>query len=312
MIVRVERLPGNPIIRPEMLPGTDGENINGPSLIRVPDWIKDPLGKYYLYFAHHVGAYIRLAYTDSLTGPWKVYEPGTLRLENTVCQDIESPGWADYKHIASPDVHVDERKQEIRMYFHGPVHAAGPSHVNSSYQQLTMVAKSKDGLHFTAQPERLGNSYFRVFAWEGAVYALGMPGIFYRSQDGLHDFVKGPTLFTQDMRHSAVKVIRRRLLVFYTIVGEIPERIVLSEIDLDHPWMTWKPTDPIVVLEPEMEWEGANLPLKPSIRGAAGSCLRELRDPALFEEDRRLYLLYSIAGESGIAIAELKGITLNI
>ena len=28
----------NPIIRPEMLPGSDGDNINGPSLIRVPDW----------------------------------------------------------------------------------------------------------------------------------------------------------------------------------------------------------------------------------------------------------------------------------
>ena len=43
---RVELLPGNPIIRPEMLPGRDGENINGPSLIRVPAWVKNPLGRY--------------------------------------------------------------------------------------------------------------------------------------------------------------------------------------------------------------------------------------------------------------------------
>ena len=47
-VSRVERLPGNPIIRPEMLPGPDGENINGPSLIRVPSWVKNPLGRYYL------------------------------------------------------------------------------------------------------------------------------------------------------------------------------------------------------------------------------------------------------------------------
>ncbi len=33
----VQRLDGNPIIRPAMLSGTSGENINGPSLIRVPD-----------------------------------------------------------------------------------------------------------------------------------------------------------------------------------------------------------------------------------------------------------------------------------
>ena len=51
----VTRLPGNPIIRPAMLPGADGENINGPSLIRVPDWVANPLGRYYLYFAHHNG-----------------------------------------------------------------------------------------------------------------------------------------------------------------------------------------------------------------------------------------------------------------
>ncbi|MBI2946207.1 MAG: hypothetical protein HYY23_01070, partial [Verrucomicrobia bacterium] len=59
---RIERLQGNPIIRPEMLPGKDGNNINGPSLIRVPGWVKSPLGRYYLYFAHHSGQYIRLAY----------------------------------------------------------------------------------------------------------------------------------------------------------------------------------------------------------------------------------------------------------
>jgi len=30
-----------------------------------------------------------------------------------------------------------------------------------------------------------------------------------------------------------------------------------------------------------------------------------LRDPAIFEENERVYLLYAVAGESGIAIAEV-------
>ena len=30
-----------------------------------------------------------------------------------------------------------------------------------------------------------------------------------------------------------------------------------------------------------------------------------LRDPAVFREDGRLHLLYSVAGESGIGIAEI-------
>ena len=41
-----------------------GKNVQGPSLIRVPDWIANPLGQYYLYFADHKGSYIRLAYAD--------------------------------------------------------------------------------------------------------------------------------------------------------------------------------------------------------------------------------------------------------
>ncbi|GIT64032.1 MAG: hypothetical protein Ct9H300mP22_4320 [Gammaproteobacteria bacterium] len=44
-------------------------NIQGPSLIKVPEWIENPLGKYYLYFADHKGLYIRLAYADELQDP---------------------------------------------------------------------------------------------------------------------------------------------------------------------------------------------------------------------------------------------------
>src|ERR1044071_4584691 len=78
--IALRRFDENPMIRPQMLPGTDGNNINGPSLIRVPDWVTNRLGKYYLYFAHHNGKYIRLAYADHLEGPWKIYKPGVLPL----------------------------------------------------------------------------------------------------------------------------------------------------------------------------------------------------------------------------------------
>ncbi len=65
--MKVDRLPTNPIIQPQM-DGRMGDNVNGPSLIRVPDWLPNPLGKYSLYFAHHRGDYIRLAYADELGG----------------------------------------------------------------------------------------------------------------------------------------------------------------------------------------------------------------------------------------------------
>ena len=301
---RIERFSSNPIIHPEMLPGADGENIAGPSLIRAPEWLTDPLGQYYLYFAHHEGRYIRLAYSDSLEGPWSIYEPGTLHLEQTSCNDVPADRVA-YKHVASPDVHVDNEAQEIRMYFHCFMFIGGDPEASSNYPQMTLVARSKDGLEFGAEPEVLGRSYFRVFRRNSDYFALGMPGIFYRSRNGLTDFVEGPTLFTPNMRHSAVKVDGDTLLVLYTNAGANPERILLSQIELTSDWMSWQESEPVVVIEPELEWEGGLLPLRPSERGAVLEPVRQLRDPALYEEDGRSYLLYSVAGESGLAISEI-------
>ena len=304
-MLRIDRQENNPIIVPDMLPGSDGENINGPSVIEVPSWIDGALGKFYLYFAHHAGTYIRLAYANDIAGPWTIHEPGTLRLEDTICNDISESSYASYRHVASPDVHVDNAAQQIRMYFHCPVYISGPKADNVSYKQVTLVATSSDGLNFDAGTEPLGNSYFRIFQWQGMQYALGMPGVFYRSADGVINFEEGPTLFTQDQRHTAVKVDNGKLLVFYTVVGENPERILLSEIKLGDDWMKWEATDPRVVLEPETEWEGANLEHQPSVRGFSMKPVRQLRDPALFEADGRSYLFYSVAGESGIASAEI-------
>ena len=74
--IRVTAMRHGPVITPDMLPGDDGANINGPSLISMPDWVPGRLGAYYLYFAHHMGTYIRLAYSDSLHGPWRIHPGG--------------------------------------------------------------------------------------------------------------------------------------------------------------------------------------------------------------------------------------------
>ena len=46
------------IVAPDMLPSGDGININGPSLIGMPDWAPGRLSAYYLYFADHGGSHI--------------------------------------------------------------------------------------------------------------------------------------------------------------------------------------------------------------------------------------------------------------
>ena len=65
------------------------------------------------------------------------------------------------------------------------------------------------------------------------------------------------------------------------------------------------PSPPEILLEPETDYEGARLPLIPSVNGAALGPVRQLRDPAIFEEDGKRYLLYAVAGEQGIAIGEI-------
>ncbi|MCX7007751.1 MAG: hypothetical protein NTY53_10980 [Kiritimatiellaeota bacterium] len=285
--VEAKRFPGNPIIRPGM-PHLPGENINGPSLIRAPYWLPKPPGKYLLYFADHHGQEIHLATADQLTGPWTIFPGGVLRLDQTVCK----------KHIASPDVHVDAANKEILMYFHGP---------SKGGEQLTYLARSKDGLHFTAGTVALGKSYFRVFRYNGWFYTITKQngaGILFRSRDGVTPFEQGPAL-VPNMRHAAMKLDGDRLWLFYSQIGDAPEQVLVSQIDMRPDWQQWKVTGTALLLKPEKDYEGVGLPVKPSVGGAAKKPVHELRDPAIFEENGKTWLLYSIAGERGLALAEL-------
>ena len=318
--VKVTRLLDKPVIGPDIHPSI-GVNIQGPSLIRVPNWVENPLGKYYLYFADHKGLYIRLAYADNLTGPWQVHEPGSLRIEDSYFTptrpEISEEALAEMiegrrasgsrtshdlafeltqPHIASPDVHVNEDSQQIIMYYHG---LEGPGF------QHSRVATSNDGINFTAGSENIGRTYMRAFKYEQRTYALAMPGQFYRSENGFTNFEEGPRLFVPNMRHSAVVVRDNYLYVFWTRVGDAPESIMLSTIDLRPDWSKWQVSEERVVLRPERNWEGADAPVEPSVRSTAYGHVNQLRDPALYIEDDVVYMLYAVAGESGIALARV-------
>ncbi|OGV67299.1 MAG: hypothetical protein A3K19_25580 [Lentisphaerae bacterium RIFOXYB12_FULL_65_16] len=283
----MRRFSTNPIIRPEM-DAELGSNINGPSLIRVPAWVPNPLGKYYLYFAHHQGTHIRLALADRLEGPWRLYHPGVLGLADSFFA----------AHIASPDVHVLNEARQIRMYYHGCCLPTPP-------HQATRLATSADGLNFNARPEILGSSYWRAFRWQEAWYTLEMPGTLRRSHSGVTAFEQGPRLFTPDMRHAAVLPADDTLTVFYSNANDCPERILYASIRLEPDWHTWRPTPPTTLLRPETDYEGADCAIEPSRRGAVHHRVHQLRDPCVFQDEGRTYLLYSVAGEHGIAIGEL-------
>lgn len=299
---QVRRFAVNPIITPAMLPGREGDNINGPSLIRVPEWVVKPLGRYYLYFGHHHGPSIRLAYADQLEGPWKIHAGGVLDLK-----DVPSA----QSHIASPDLVIDEEKRELRLYVHGPAKKGGG--------QRSFVATSGDGLRFSAQPQVLGAFYFRVFRWQGLWFALSKGGDLWRSEDGLKPFtllgnpflaagssaLGGEHNDSGSIRHVALDLQGDRLWVYHTRIGDSPERIERQLIVLGPDPKSWRAGPPQPVLRPEEEWEGSTLPLRPSQAGAVKGRENALRDPGILREGNRLFLAYAVAGEQGIALAEV-------
>ncbi|MFT4541735.1 MAG: hypothetical protein ACI835_004197 [Planctomycetota bacterium] len=254
-------------------------SIAGPSLIRVPDWIENPLGRYYLYFAHHKGGHIRMAYADELHGPWSVYQSGrgVLRIEDLT-------EWVE-DHIASPDVHVDDEHQRIVMYFHGPQR-------DQVFEQHTWVATSETGLEFRLHSEEaLGKPYFRLFRWGGYAFTPSRLGPIYRSRDGFHNFEVGPRLFDNQVRHFAVKVVNNRAFIFFSRIQDDPEHLKLVTIDLHADWSTWTLSPEIEVLWPTEDFEQSS--------GA------KLLDPCIYEEEGRYFLLYSYSQERGIALARI-------
>lgn len=346
----VERHAENPIIfgglhQQLSAKNSEGEyvNINGPSVIRVPDWVEHPLGNYYLYFAHHKGRSIRMAYADTPTGPWTLYEPGTLRLENSgLLEDTADAGtssglqdlWRTFSvhvvrdylllsyratvtdqkvrrqrgihvaanaepHIASPEVIVDEREQRLLMYFHG-LGRAGYQH--------SRIAQSRDGIEFEVLDAGVFSTYLRGFDYRDERFLLGMPGVIYRSDSLDQGFVpRDRILFEPDMRHCAVWVEGNTLHVLWSRVGDAPESILYSRVDMSsRNWDDWRATEGVEVMRPDRPWEGSELAVLPSLRGEIDLASHELRDPyVLRDSDGSLYLYYVGSGEQAIGVANL-------
>jgi len=318
--MKAKRFFSNPIIFPHM-DKRMGQNINGPDVIRVPDWCENKLGVYYLYFSDHKGTYIRMAFSDKLTGPWRMYTPGILELEDSHFISMDPPEppkesrppWAKkmkggylYAHIASPDVHIDKKTKSFRMYYHGLL---------KNGDQVTRVAVSKDGLNFKAKKTILGPPYFRVFEFQEFVYALTWGGEIWRSNMWDSPFEKGPKILPYEpkegigegFRHGDVFLRNNILFIFYTNIGDKPESIYFTSLELTKDWRDWTTKKSKKILEPLLSWEGSDLNLTKSVMGAVQGRVRELRDPFVFEDnDNQLYLLYCGAGESGIGIVKLK------
>jgi hypothetical protein len=305
------------------MPGTGG-NINGPSLIRVPAWVRNKLGAYYLYFAHHSGRHIRLAYADIITGPWKLYAPGTVAVEHTAFyrpQPDPDPSPALlYTHVASPEIVIEEKQKRFIMFFHG-IWTNGQRWPAGTYDgyawahqqgygQFTQAAVSTDGLHWKVLPEITREPYLRVIPFENGFLGMARTNHLLRAAALTEPFTLGPNPFIDTrydgrVRHVALMLRGRTLHVFFTAVGDAPEHILHTTISLEGEWTMWRTGRIQHILQPERQYECSALPNIASEKGEIDGPANQMRDPAIFADNGNLYLLYTVCGEQGIAIAEL-------
>lgn len=322
----VQRVPQNPLITVSSSK-TLGDNVNGPTVVRVPSWVQRPLGRYYMYFANHMGTFVRMAYAPAVTGPWTVYEPGVLDVRDTAFyreQPDPVETLADfYTHVASPEILLESAPPRMVMWTHGwwtrgekwPVK---PAEARSwarehAYGQFTQAAVSTDGVHFTVQPAITRTSYLRVFRRGATYYGVSRLGLVSQATDPLAEFTAGPNLFVNTryagrVRHVALLQRGDSLWVFFTAIGDAPEHVVAARVDLTGDWTSWHADGFHDVLTPETPYECASLPDAPSESGDISTPVRQIRDPFVFEEDGRAFLFYSTCGEQGIAAARLDGL----
>lgn len=287
-----------------------GDNMNGPSVVERPDWapVRDGVcGRLMLYFAHHKGQHIRLAFADRPEGPWQIHVPGVLPLRDTPLAQtrpkVPQPDWAVaqqtdglYPHLASPDVWIDHAARRFRMLFHG---------LASHGEQESYEASSPDGLAWTVEGPAIAETYLRRFSYQGQVFAMARLGILLCQTPGGWETGHGP--IPGKPRHVAALVRGDQLHVFFTRIGGAPERILHTSIDMTLPWQEWGTNAETDLLRPELAWEGADQPIRPSLIGAVDFA-NELRDPDIFGFEGRTYMVYAGGGESALGLAEITGI----
>lgn len=321
--VRVTRFSTNPLVTVKSS-ATLGGNVNGPTVIRVPSWVERPLGRYYMYFANHRDVFIRLAYADAVTGPWTIYEPGVWHVKDSALYrpQPDSARFGGFNtHFASPEIFIDTTNRRIVLWAHGwytngehwPTEpkAAQQWANEKGYGQFTQSAVSSDGVRFTGQPAITKESYLRVFQRDGALYGMSRLGVLIRAPNPAASFEVGPNAFrdtiygSNRVRHVALVPRGNRLHVFFTAIGDAPERMLMSTIDMTKPWGEWKVGALVDVMQPETAYECGSLPPTPSAVGDIFEPARQIRDPHVLEDEGKTYLFYVLCGEQGVAGAEI-------
>ncbi len=221
---------------------------------------------------------------------------------------------------------IDDAKKEIVLFYHGQIVSNG-----EKLGQRSGTAVSTDGLHFSPLNQIVGAAYLRVFKHGNLWYSLAGSGALGESDD-LHKPFKpvadiigddiADSLYPKDLtgprkptkgkerfsiRHVGTDTDGNRLIIYFSCVGQMPEHIMATVVDMSGPAASWKAKEGTLdVLRPELPWEGASVSAAHSVGGKSLELENSLRDPAVFREAGQTWLIYAAAGEHGMGIVKIK------
>ncbi len=277
------------------------KTINGPVCFKVPSWVKRPLGKYYLLFSDHEGKYLRLAYSNNIYSKWKISKLKIL--------EIKKLSKIIHDHIASPEIYIDNKNKKICLYFHARSQKFGR-------EQLTFVAVSKNSIDFKIKNiNPIAPFYFRIFKYKNYYYGLTKGGDLFKSKNKFIKFKFIKNIFNkyEDKYHNKKGSVRHLSLlqrseyveIFYSKIGDSPERIYRGIMNLLIDETKWVIKFKEEILKPTKIYEGAKIFPEISKSGASKKNENAVRDPYIFCDKKDTYLFYSVKGEKGIAFAKI-------
>jgi len=300
-MIKIKRL--GLVFDPNILPIAQRKSICNPCLIKTPKWIKKKLGKYYLYFADHRGKFIKLLYSDHLDRGWKYLDKKILHLKS-------KPKLDAYNHIASPEIYVNKKEKQIYIFTH--------SHSRSKIGQWTYLSNSKDGINFSKKFNKpLAPFYLRFFYHKKYYYGIVKGADLWRSRNINIKFQQCQNLLTRkksktnlhnkngSIRHLGILKKKNYLHCVFSKIGDKPERIYYTKIHLSKNYLNWKFQKIKEILRPTFPYEGSKLKLKKSKAGDAPRGENALRDPYLFVDGKKTYLIYCVKGEKNFALCEI-------
>jgi len=284
------------------LPKEVSDSINGPSCLRTPNFIKNPLGKYLLYFAHHTGEFIRIAYSEDIFTGWRF-------LNCRINGISEEKNFHD--HVASPDIYVDNNGKSIYMFFH--------SRIKGSREQKTFLSKSNDGINFVLVEGQMNLPfYFRHVIAENKTLAVTKGGNLYintispisdtwRALNNVNTGESNKEVMHNkfgSIRHASLIYYMKTFITFYTKIGDSPERIYAAKI-VENQNGLWLTSNEFEITRPELNFEGANFDVEASLPGPSLHEENALRDPYIMQDGENYFLFYACAGEKGIAVGKI-------